>query len=91
LQRTAFGTPTDEFAEDPEITDASTLEYVAWVPMLVLIVVLGIYPNLLFKVTDEAVEKSLHECLSVEVDDVVRIECGEVYELDIVETAAEGG
>jgi hypothetical protein len=30
-------------------------EWIAWTPMLILILILGIYPNLLFKVTDVAV------------------------------------
>jgi NADH-quinone oxidoreductase subunit M len=52
-QRTAFGTPTDEFV-DEEIHDVETPEWLAWSPMLVLILVLGIYPNLVFSVTDKA-------------------------------------
>jgi NADH-quinone oxidoreductase subunit M len=54
-QRVAFGVPKPEFADDPHIKDVSLTEYVAWVPMLALIVVLGFYPNLLFQVTDPAV------------------------------------
>jgi NADH-quinone oxidoreductase subunit M len=50
-QRTAFGTPTDEFA-DEDIPDVSIPEWIAWTPMLVLILVIGIYPNLVFRVTD---------------------------------------
>jgi NADH-quinone oxidoreductase subunit M len=51
-QRVAFGTPTEEFA-DADIHDVSMPEWVAWVPMLVLILVIGIYPNLVFHVTDK--------------------------------------
>ena len=47
----AFGTPTEEFA-DEHIHDVETPEWIAWVPMLVLILVLGIYPNLIFSITD---------------------------------------
>jgi NADH-quinone oxidoreductase subunit M len=54
-QRTAFGTPSEEFANDPHLHDVTILEWVAWVPMLVGIVVLGFFPNLVFKVTDPAV------------------------------------
>jgi NADH-quinone oxidoreductase subunit M len=54
-QRTAFGTPSDEFADDPHLHDVTLLEWVAWLPMLVGIVVLGFFPNLIFKVTDPAV------------------------------------
>jgi NADH-quinone oxidoreductase subunit M len=66
LQRTAFGTPKEEFADDPHIHDATVPEYVAWAPLLVLIVALGIFPNLLFGTTDDAVVASLDACLSVE-------------------------
>src|SRR4029077_19697536 len=31
-QRTAFGTPKDEFATDPHIHDVVTTEWIAWVP-----------------------------------------------------------
>ncbi len=63
LQKTAFGTPRQEFADNPAIRDTTMAEYLAWVPLLVLIVVLGVYPNLLFGATDPAVINSLSECL----------------------------
>ncbi len=68
LQRTAFGTPSEEFADDPHIVDTNREEWIAWAPMLVLILVLGIYPNLLFGVTDPAVEEGISECLSYEIE-----------------------
>jgi NADH-quinone oxidoreductase subunit M len=58
LQRVAFGTPTGEFA-DEHIHDLHVTDYIAWAPMLLLIVVLGVYPNLLFSVTDDAVVRQL--------------------------------
>jgi NADH-quinone oxidoreductase subunit M len=54
-QRVAFGTPKEEFAHDEHVHDVSFTEYVAWVPMLVLIVVLGFFPNIIFHVTSPAV------------------------------------
>jgi NADH-quinone oxidoreductase subunit M len=54
LQKVAFGTPKPEF-EHAHIHDVNAFEWTAWVPMLVLILVLGIFPNLLFGVTDDAV------------------------------------
>jgi len=54
-QRTAFGAPPEEFANDSHLHDVTVLEWVAWFPMLVGIVVLGFFPNLIFKVTDPAV------------------------------------
>jgi NADH-quinone oxidoreductase subunit M len=53
LQRTAFGTPSEEFADDPHIHDTVPTEWIAWVPMLILIVVLGFVPSLIFDVTNE--------------------------------------
>jgi NADH-quinone oxidoreductase subunit M len=55
FQRTAFGNPKDEFAE-AHIHDLHTPEYVAWVPLLVLIVALGVFPGVLFDVTNDAVQ-----------------------------------
>ena len=54
-QRTAFGTPSDEFADDPNIHDVELPEWIAWTPLLILIVVLGVLPNLIFDVTDDTV------------------------------------
>ena len=33
----------------------TSIEWISWLPMLVLILVLGVYPQLLFKVLDPAV------------------------------------
>jgi NADH-quinone oxidoreductase subunit M len=51
-QRTAFGTPTEEFA-DEDIPDVTLPEWIAWSPMLALILIIGIFPNLVFRVTDD--------------------------------------
>ncbi len=51
-QRTSFGVPTEEF-EDEAIPDVHVPEWIAWVPMLVLILVIGVYPNVVFRVTDD--------------------------------------
>jgi NADH-quinone oxidoreductase subunit M len=59
FQRVAMGEPTEEFADDPHIHDVVPTEWVAWVPLLVLIVVLGFYPNLMFQVTNPAVTQSM--------------------------------
>ena len=58
LQRVAFGTPKPEFAST-RIADMHLTDYIAWVPMVVMILVLGVYPNLIFRVTDGAVIQSL--------------------------------
>ena len=67
LQRTAFGTPSEKFANDPEIVDASPSEYLAWMPMLFLILLFGLVPGLIFNVTDPAVDANLSECFQVDL------------------------
>jgi NADH-quinone oxidoreductase subunit M len=54
LQRVAFGRPSQEF-ETAHIHDVHVPEWIAWVPLLGLIVALGVYPNILFTMTDGAV------------------------------------
>ncbi|MBL8777823.1 MAG: NADH-quinone oxidoreductase subunit M [Acidimicrobiales bacterium] len=57
-QRVAFGTPKAEW-EGHDIPDANAYELVAWTPMIILMIVLGVYPNLVFEVTDGAVGRAL--------------------------------
>ncbi len=57
-QRTAFGEPTPEFAHQ-RIGDVNAFEWTAWTPMLIAILVLGLAPNILFKVMDPAVGVAL--------------------------------
>jgi NADH-quinone oxidoreductase subunit M len=54
LQKVAFGTPKPEFA-DASIHDVNAFEWGAWLPILLLILVLGIFPGILFRITDGAV------------------------------------
>jgi NADH-quinone oxidoreductase subunit M len=54
LQKVAFGNPKPEFA-GVHVHDVNVYEWIAWTPILVLIVVFGVYPNAIFKVTDGAV------------------------------------
>jgi NADH-quinone oxidoreductase subunit M len=72
-QRTAFGEPTAEFSghtqhahsvgaaandeHHDDIHDVTIFEWLAWTPLLVGIVVLGVYPQLLFKIMDPAVDQ----------------------------------
>jgi NADH-quinone oxidoreductase subunit M len=51
FQRTAMGEPKEEFA-NAHLHDVHVEEWIAWIPMLVLILVLGVYPHLIFHVTD---------------------------------------
>jgi NADH-quinone oxidoreductase subunit M len=57
-QRTAFGTPKAEF-EHAHIHDVHVPEYIAWAPMLVLILGLGIVPNLIFRQTNGPVTNNV--------------------------------
>jgi NADH-quinone oxidoreductase subunit M len=57
-QRVAFGVPKDEW-EGHEIHDIETPEWIAWTPLLVLILAIGIYPNLVFEITDGGVGTAL--------------------------------
>ena len=86
LQRVAFGTPPEEFVDDPHITDTTRYEWISWAPLLALIVAIGVYPNLVFRVTDGAVDASLNECLRVDervltADEVEALGCSDVYDL----------
>ncbi len=53
-QRVAFGTSTSEF-EAAHISDTHVPEWIAWTPLLLVIVALGIYPDLLFHMSNAAV------------------------------------
>ena len=55
---TAFGTPKEEW-EGHRFHDVETPEWLAWAPLLVLIVALGIYPNFVFEITDGGVQQAL--------------------------------
>lgn len=50
-QRVAFGEVKDEF-KNSHIHDVHISEFIAWVPILLLIVVFGIFPDLLFRYFD---------------------------------------
>ncbi|MCU0270461.1 MAG: NADH-quinone oxidoreductase subunit M, partial [Acidimicrobiales bacterium] len=54
-QRVAFGTPSEEFAHDDHIHDVTLPEWIAWLPMLILIVVFGLAPSLIFDMTNPSV------------------------------------
>jgi NADH-quinone oxidoreductase subunit M len=53
FQRVAFGKVKTEF-EHAHVHDVHWPEWFAWTPLLLLILVLGIYPNLIFRITDGA-------------------------------------
>jgi NADH-quinone oxidoreductase subunit M len=53
FQRVAFGKVKTEF-EQAHVHDVHWPEWFAWTPLLLLILVLGIYPNFIFRITDGA-------------------------------------
>jgi NADH-quinone oxidoreductase subunit M len=55
LQRVAMGKVPEEW-EDAHIHDVHMPEWIAWTPLLLLILVLGIFPGAIFNVTDDAVQ-----------------------------------
>jgi NADH-quinone oxidoreductase subunit M len=57
-QRTAFGNVKSEF-EHEHIHDVHLPEYLAWTPMLVLILLLGILPNLILRETSGPVKNNI--------------------------------
>ncbi|MEX2100158.1 MAG: NADH-quinone oxidoreductase subunit M [Acidimicrobiia bacterium] len=60
FQRVAFGRPKPEF-EHAHIHDVHGPEWIAWVPILLLIVALGLFPNIIFRVTDGAVTRMVDQ------------------------------
>jgi NADH-quinone oxidoreductase subunit M len=65
-QRTAFGEPSEEFSghghghgDHDDMHDVNIYEWIAWSPLLISIVLFGVYPHLLFKVIDPAVVNTL--------------------------------
>jgi NADH-quinone oxidoreductase subunit M len=56
LQKVAFGEPKPEFAH-AHIHDVNAFEWTAWLPILLLIVGLGLFPGILFRMTDPAVTR----------------------------------
>ena len=76
LQRTAFGEPSEEFLHNPEIVDTHKEEWLAWTPLLVLILLFGLVPGLIFNTTDPAVQLNLSECLSAENTDKANFDVG---------------
>ena len=75
FQRIAFGEPKPEFAGEShddhghgehshddhgsDIHDVNVFEWIAWTPFLLAIVVFGVYPQLMFKIIDPAVQVAL--------------------------------
>jgi NADH-quinone oxidoreductase subunit M len=56
VQRVNLGRVPEKFAEGQGIHDVHRTEWLAWAPLLLLILAAGIYPKLLLEVTDGAVQ-----------------------------------
>jgi len=54
LQKVNLGEPADEW-KDKELHDADNYELVAWIPLVILTVIIGIFPKLIFGATNDAV------------------------------------
>ena len=54
LQRVNMGTLPEKWSESG-LRDVLAVEWVSWVPLLALIIVLGLFPALLFNVTEAPV------------------------------------
>ena len=59
LQRVNLGTMPEKWKETG-FRDTLTVEWVAWLPLLVLTVGLGLFPRIVFGMTDDAVSGVLH-------------------------------
>jgi NADH-quinone oxidoreductase subunit M len=59
FQRVAMGNVKPEF-ENAHIHDVHVSEWIAWVPLLGLIIALGVYPQLVFKMADLPVTQLVH-------------------------------
>jgi len=73
LQKVAFGVPKPEFA-DAHLHDVGTFEWTAWTPILLLIVALGVFPNIIMRVTDDAVACSNQTAFKTPVP--ANVKCG---------------
>lgn len=57
IQRINLGRVPEKFASGHGIRDVVPLEWIAWAPLLILIMVAGVYPKIMLGVTDGAVEQ----------------------------------
>jgi len=59
LQRVNMGTLPEKW-KDTSFRDILVVEWVSWVPLLVLVLALGLFPRLVFGMSDDAVRSLLH-------------------------------
>jgi NADH-quinone oxidoreductase subunit M len=56
IQRVGLGQPTERWREEP-LADVMRIEWLAWSPLLVIILALGVWPRFVFGVQDPAVQR----------------------------------
>ncbi len=56
LQRVNLGEPLPKW-QDESLADVMTVEWIAWAPLAVLILLMGVWPRIVFGVQDEAVRQ----------------------------------
>jgi NADH-quinone oxidoreductase subunit M len=54
LQRVNLGEPSEEWM-DKELHDADAYELAAWIPLVILTILIGVFPKLIFGATNDAV------------------------------------
>jgi NADH-quinone oxidoreductase subunit M len=57
IQRLNLGELRERWAADPHIDDVRPMEMVAWAPLLVGILALGVYPSAVLRITNDAVRQ----------------------------------
>jgi NADH-quinone oxidoreductase subunit M len=65
LQRVNLGEPSDEW-EGRDFHDADRFELAAWVPLILLIVVIGFFPKIVFNSTTDVVTSLVDMAFSSE-------------------------
>ena len=75
LQKVNLGEPSDEWA-GKDLHDVDRFELTAWVPMIILIVVIGFYPKLIFDTTTDTVTSLIETVFNSETITALRSSVG---------------
>ncbi len=75
LQRVNLGEPNKEW-EGHDLKDADRFEIAAWVPMIVMIVVIGVFPKLIFDSTTDTVTSMVEMVFNSDTTEAARIVIG---------------
>ncbi|HZJ47470.1 MAG TPA: NADH-quinone oxidoreductase subunit M, partial [Acidimicrobiia bacterium] len=55
LRSVNFGEPSTEWLDDHNLHDVDTFEWLAWAPLVVMTIAIGIYPKIVLGMTNDAV------------------------------------